>query len=126
MFQDASSIGSVKLFHSDTKFELYALNSLFYVYFQSYSNSTIGRPRCNSPEKLKQFGCLPQEIRTSSAGTIEFIKDLNFQDMEPERIPIQLRPQRIKVMIPPHSEITIPIRYRLAKYVRLTDNPFPK
>ncbi|XP_071876633.1 integrin beta-nu isoform X1 [Bombus fervidus] len=81
----------------------------------SYSNSTIGRPRCNSPEKLKQFGCLPQEIRTSSPGTIKFIKDSNFQDMEPKRIPIQLRPQRIKAMIPPHSEITIPIRYRLAK-----------
>lgn len=92
----------------------------------SYSNLTVGRPRCNSPERLKQFGCPPREIRTPSPWSMKFLEDSNFQDMEPERVPIQLRPQRVAVKIPPNFEITIPIRYRLAKYVRLTDNPFPK
>lgn len=81
----------------------------------SYSNLTVGRPRCNSPERLKQFGCPPREIRTPSPWSMKFLEDSNFQDMEPERVPIQLRPQRVAVKIPPNFEITIPIRYRLAK-----------
>lgn len=91
--------------------------SFSYSRFQSYSNLTVGRPRCNSPERLKQFGCPPREIRTPSPGSRKFLEDSNFQDMEPERVPIQLRPQRVAVKIPPNSEITISIRYRLAKYV---------
>lgn len=49
------------------------------------------------------------------------LEDSDFQDMEADRTPIQLRPQRVKVRIPPYSKMTIPIHYRLAKYVSLTD-----
>ncbi|OAD54370.1 Integrin beta-nu [Eufriesea mexicana] len=81
----------------------------------SYSNLTIGRPRCNVPKRLEEFGCAPEEIRTTPPGLMMLLEDSNFQDMEADRIPIQLRPQKVKIKISPHSEITIPVRYRLAK-----------
>ncbi|KOC66084.1 Integrin beta-nu [Habropoda laboriosa] len=81
----------------------------------SYSNSTLGRPRCNVPERLELFGCPTEEIRTTSSGSKEVLENSNFQDMAAGRTPIQLRPQRIKVKISSHSKIMIPIHYRLAK-----------
>ncbi|CAK9828369.1 Integrin beta-nu [Anthophora retusa] len=81
----------------------------------SYSNATLGRPRCNVPERLELFGCPIKEIHTTSPESMEILENANFQDMTAGRSPIQLRPQRVKVKISPHSEITIPIHYRLAK-----------
>lgn len=81
----------------------------------TYTNSFVGRPRCNTLEKLRQFGCPPDEIRTTPPGSITFLEDTDFQDMVLERVPIQLRPQRIKVKLASHVAVPIPIRYRLAK-----------
>nr|XP_012150968.1 PREDICTED: integrin beta-nu isoform X1 [Megachile rotundata]XP_012150969.1 PREDICTED: integrin beta-nu isoform X1 [Megachile rotundata] len=82
----------------------------------SYSNSTIGRPRCNAPERLKAFGCPSDQIRNNSLGSIDFLENADFQDMsETGQTPLQLKPQRVKVRIQPHSKIEIPIHYRVAK-----------
>ncbi|XP_017881120.1 integrin beta-nu-like [Ceratina calcarata] len=94
---------------------LQASNSCAWCSDWDYTNSAIEKPRCNTLERLKQFGCPSEEIRTTPSGSVTLLEDTDFQDMEPERIPIQLRPQRIKVRIPSHVEVEIPIRYRLAK-----------
>lgn len=79
----------------------------------------IGRPRCNVPERLKEFGCSPEKIHTTPLESMTLLEDSDFQDMEADHTPIQLRPQRVNIRIPPYSKMTIPIRYRLAKYVSL-------
>ena len=82
----------------------------------SYSNSTVGRSRCNAPERLKAFGCPSDEIRSNSLGSMDILENSDFQDvLEAGRTPIQLRPQRVKVKIQSHSKTEIPIRYRVAK-----------
>ena len=82
----------------------------------SYANLTLGKPRCNVPERLKAFGCPPQEIRTAPPASIELLEDFDFQDVEVAgQTPIQLRPQKVKVSIRPNSETVVRLRYRPAK-----------
>ncbi|XP_076167863.1 integrin beta-nu [Ptiloglossa arizonensis] len=82
----------------------------------SYSNSTIGKPRCNLPDRLKAFGCSPEKIRTASPGSIQFLENSNFQDMEVVgHTPLQLKPQKVKLRIRPNSETSVPLHYRPAK-----------
>ncbi|CAL7940439.1 unnamed protein product [Xylocopa violacea] len=80
-----------------------------------YSNSTVEKPRCNVPKILKEFGCPPEEIHINPPESVEVLEDSMFQDMEAGRTPIQLKPQRVKIKIPFNSNITIPLRYRMAK-----------
>ncbi|XP_076291561.1 integrin beta-nu [Lasioglossum baleicum] len=82
----------------------------------SYSNSTVGKPRCNLPESLKAFHCDPAEIRTASKGSMELLENNEFQDVkEPDQAPIQLRPQKVRVRLEPRSKTVINLRYKPAK-----------
>ncbi|KZC05488.1 Integrin beta-nu [Dufourea novaeangliae] len=82
----------------------------------SYTNSSHGKPRCNVPERLKDFGCPPEEIRTAHPGSVTLVEDFNFKDVEvADEIPVQLRPQKVKAKIRPNSKTVIQLRYRPAK-----------
>ncbi|XP_076243950.1 integrin beta-nu [Calliopsis andreniformis] len=82
----------------------------------SYSNSTHEKARCNDPEKLKIFGCPREKIHTVSPPSIDLLKNVNFQDMkETDRIPVQLKPQKIKVKVGPRLKVVMTLQYRPAK-----------
>lgn len=81
----------------------------------SYSNATLGKPRCNSPHRLRAFGCPEPEIRTAPPESVEFPENLDFQDVVTGQAPVQLRPQRIKLRLRPHSKREIRLQYRPAK-----------
>ncbi|XP_043264500.1 integrin beta-nu [Colletes gigas] len=82
----------------------------------SYSTSILGKPRCNVPEKLKAFGCPPEEIRTAPPGSIKILENFDFRDMDLlDETPLQLKPQKVKLRIRPNTETTVPLHYRPAK-----------
>lgn len=81
----------------------------------SYSNSTLGKPRCNLPERLKAFGCPITEIRRAPSEYVEYIKDEDFQDVLRNQLPVQLKPQKVQVKLRPNSRMEIDLQYRPAK-----------
>ncbi|XP_076648156.1 integrin beta-nu [Halictus rubicundus] len=82
----------------------------------SYSNSTVGKPRCNLPESLMAFHCNPAEIRTASKGSVQLLENRQFDDVtESSQASVQLRPQKVKVRLEPHSRTVINLSYRPAK-----------
>ncbi|KAK2584328.1 hypothetical protein KPH14_006719 [Odynerus spinipes] len=81
----------------------------------SYSNSTLGKPRCNLPERLKAFGCPITEIRRAPAGYVEYVKNEDFQDVVRNQLPVQLKPQKVQVKLRPNSRMEIDLQYRPAK-----------
>ncbi|XP_078051404.1 integrin beta-nu-like, partial [Augochlora pura] len=82
----------------------------------SYSNYTMGKPRCNLPESLEAFGCNRKEIHKALESSKKVLKDEDFQDVtQPDQAPVQLKPQKVSVKIQPHSKIEIPLHYRPAK-----------
>ncbi|KAG7198720.1 hypothetical protein KM043_001711 [Ampulex compressa] len=81
----------------------------------SYSNSTLGKPRCSVPERLRAFGCPNVEIRTAPSSSVELIENQDFQDVTVHQAPVQLRPQKIRLKMRPHSKESIKLQYRPAK-----------
>ncbi|XP_053982497.1 integrin beta-nu [Hylaeus volcanicus] len=82
----------------------------------SYSNSTLGKSRCNEAKMLKAFGCPEKEILTAEPESIKLVENSKFQDADVVgQTPVQLRPQRVQVKIRPNSKITVPLSYRPAK-----------
>nr|XP_033334916.1 integrin beta-nu-like [Megalopta genalis] len=82
----------------------------------SYSNYTMGKPRCNLPESLEAFGCNREEIRRASKGSKKVLENHDFQNViGSDQAPVQLKPQKIEVRIQPRTKISIPLHYRLAK-----------
>ncbi|XP_031850006.1 integrin beta-nu [Nomia melanderi] len=82
----------------------------------SFSNSTLGRPRCNLEDNLWAFGCPSEEIRTAPSGSVELVEDFDFQDVqEAGQTPLQLKPQKVKMRIRPKESRTVNLYYRPAK-----------
>ncbi|XP_046835815.1 integrin beta-nu [Vespa crabro] len=81
----------------------------------SYTNSTIGKPRCNLPKRLKEFGCPITEIRKAPSGYVEYILNEDFQDVSSDHLPVQLKPQRVHVKLRPNSKMEMNLQYRPAK-----------
>ncbi|XP_074102068.1 integrin beta-nu isoform X1 [Cotesia typhae] len=82
----------------------------------SYSNSTVGKLRCSSAERLEAFGCPKNAIHHASMGSVNSIKDDDFQDVVvPDQVPIQLRPQRLHIKLRPHNTESVYLKYRPAK-----------
>ncbi|RLU15411.1 hypothetical protein DMN91_012405 [Ooceraea biroi] len=83
----------------------------------SYSNSTYNKPRCNVPERLRAFGCPDAEIRTSPPVSLQVLADADFQDVSNGSVvqPVQLKPQRLRLRIRPHSSQVVKLQYRPAK-----------
>ncbi|XP_063975895.1 integrin beta-nu-like [Diachasmimorpha longicaudata] len=81
----------------------------------NFSNSTVGRLRCSSADRLEAFGCPRNSIKLASAGLVSVVTDKKFQDVDKSYAPpVQLRPQGIKVKLRPHSTETVHIQYRAA------------
>ncbi|XP_034935978.1 integrin beta-nu [Chelonus insularis] len=82
----------------------------------SYANSTVGKLRCSSADRLEKFGCPKHSIHRASMGSIKLLQDDEFQDVViSDQVPIQLKPQRVRVKLRPHSNETIYLKYRPAK-----------
>ena len=88
------------------------------VFIQSYSNSTIEKLRCSSTERLEAFGCPRSAIHKAPYGSVQVEKNEDFQDVITDRVPIQLKPQKISIKIRPKSTEYIRMQYRSAKYVK--------
>ncbi|XP_015600660.1 integrin beta-nu isoform X2 [Cephus cinctus] len=82
---------------------------------EEYSNFTIGKPRCNIPERLIAFGCPSFAIKEATTGSVQLLQDENFQDVIIDQIPVQLKPQKIRIKLRPLSEEILRIQYRPAK-----------
>ncbi|KAI4479526.1 hypothetical protein M0804_010923 [Polistes exclamans] len=81
----------------------------------SYSNSTLGKPRCNLPERLKAFGCPIAEIRKAPSAYMQYIENEDFQDVAKNQLPVQLKPQKVYLKLRPNSKMEINLQYRPAK-----------